>query len=172
MTAQTDRLNTALAGRSRILRELGEGGMASAYLCEDLRHDRKVALKLLKPELGPANAFDPRVPPDRRLLAYLSNEGEGDAGLLLGPAPGRQALCVHGAGTGWGGTGSVFRPAELVRGASPGRGGRQVTACGRARGRDAGSRSALIETSSRTNASSGACIPPCVRRAAIRRSRR
>ena len=52
MTAQTDRLNTALAGRYRIERHLGEGGMASVYLCEDLKHDRKVALKLLKPELA------------------------------------------------------------------------------------------------------------------------
>jgi eukaryotic-like serine/threonine-protein kinase len=52
VTQQTDRLNTALAGRYRIERHLGEGGMASVYLCEDLKHDRKVALKLLKPELA------------------------------------------------------------------------------------------------------------------------
>ena len=52
MTTQTDRLNTALAGRYRIERHLGEGGMATVYLCDDLKHDRKVALKLLKPELA------------------------------------------------------------------------------------------------------------------------
>ncbi len=52
MTQQTDRLNTALAGRYRIERELGAGGMATVYLAEDIKHDRRVALKLLKPELA------------------------------------------------------------------------------------------------------------------------
>ena len=48
----TDRLNTALADRYRIEHELGKGGMATVYLAEDLKHDRKVALKVLKPELA------------------------------------------------------------------------------------------------------------------------
>jgi len=52
MPSQIDRLNTALAGRYRIERELGEGGMATVYLCEDIKHKRNVALKLLKPELA------------------------------------------------------------------------------------------------------------------------
>ena len=52
MSAQTDRLNTALAGRYRIERHLGEGGMAAVYLAEDLKHKRHVAIKLLKPELA------------------------------------------------------------------------------------------------------------------------
>ena len=52
MPSQIDRLNTALAGRYRIERELGEGGMATVYLCEDVKHKRHVALKLLKPELA------------------------------------------------------------------------------------------------------------------------
>ena len=43
----TDRLFTALADRYRIERHLGEGGMATVYLAEDLKHDRKVALKVL-----------------------------------------------------------------------------------------------------------------------------
>ena len=47
----TDRLNTALAGRYRIDRELGAGGMATVYLAEDVKHHRKVALKVLRPEL-------------------------------------------------------------------------------------------------------------------------
>ncbi len=46
------RLNAALADRYRIERELGQGGMATVYLAEDLKHDRKVALKVLKPELA------------------------------------------------------------------------------------------------------------------------
>ena len=46
------RLNAALEGRYRIERELGEGGMAKVYLAGDLKHERKVALKVLKPELA------------------------------------------------------------------------------------------------------------------------
>ncbi|HTJ37867.1 MAG TPA: protein kinase [Dactylosporangium sp.] len=45
-------LEAALADRYRIERELGRGGMATVYLAYDLRHDRKVALKVLKPELA------------------------------------------------------------------------------------------------------------------------
>jgi serine/threonine-protein kinase len=47
-----DRLATALADRYRIERELGQGGMATVYLAHDVRHDRKVALKVLRPELS------------------------------------------------------------------------------------------------------------------------
>ena len=46
-----DRLTRALAGRYRVERELGAGGMATVYLARDLRHDRDVAIKVLKPEL-------------------------------------------------------------------------------------------------------------------------
>jgi len=48
----TDRLEAALAGRYRIERKLGEGGTASVYLAEDLKHERKVAVKILRPELA------------------------------------------------------------------------------------------------------------------------
>ena len=48
----TDQLNVALAGRYRIEREVGVGGMATVYSARDIKHDRRVALKVLKPELG------------------------------------------------------------------------------------------------------------------------
>jgi len=47
-----DRLRKALADRYSIEREIGSGGMATVYLARDSRHDRQVALKLLKPELN------------------------------------------------------------------------------------------------------------------------
>jgi serine/threonine-protein kinase len=46
------RLATALADRYRIERELGAGGMATVYLAQDLKHDRRVAVKVLRPELA------------------------------------------------------------------------------------------------------------------------
>lgn len=45
-------LRTSLADRYEIDREIGAGGMATVYLAHDLRHDRPVALKVLKPDLG------------------------------------------------------------------------------------------------------------------------
>ena len=48
----TQRLSTALAGRYQIERRVGVGGMATVYLAEDLKHKRKVALKVLKPDLA------------------------------------------------------------------------------------------------------------------------
>ena len=47
-----DRLKTALADRYVIEREIGAGGMATVYLAEDLKHKRKVAVKVLRPELA------------------------------------------------------------------------------------------------------------------------
>ena len=41
-----------MARTTRSERELGEGGMATVYLAEDLKHNRKIALKVLKPELS------------------------------------------------------------------------------------------------------------------------
>ena len=47
-----ERLAAVLADRYRIARELGQGGMATVYLAHDLKHDRKVAIKVLRPELA------------------------------------------------------------------------------------------------------------------------
>ena len=52
MTEITSQLSSALADRYRLERHLGEGGMATVYLAHDLKHDRKVAVKVLKPELS------------------------------------------------------------------------------------------------------------------------
>ncbi|MBI4501987.1 MAG: protein kinase [Gemmatimonadetes bacterium] len=52
MTDVVDRLKMALADRYAIERELGRGGMATVYLAEDLKHRRKVAIKVLHPELA------------------------------------------------------------------------------------------------------------------------
>jgi predicted ATPase len=53
-----DRLRTALAGRYHIDRELGRGGMATVYLAQDLKHDRPVAVKVLRPELAAGLGVD------------------------------------------------------------------------------------------------------------------
>ena len=47
-----NRLNSALEGRYAVKEEIGQGGMAVVYLAEDLKHHRKVALKILRPELA------------------------------------------------------------------------------------------------------------------------
>ncbi|MFQ5549835.1 MAG: protein kinase, partial [Gemmatimonadales bacterium] len=52
MTEVTARLSTALADRYAFQRHVGEGGMATVYLAHDLKHDRNVAVKVLRPELA------------------------------------------------------------------------------------------------------------------------
>ena len=52
MTDPLARLRAALAERYAIERELGAGGMATVYWAKDLRHDRAVAIKVLRPELA------------------------------------------------------------------------------------------------------------------------
>lgn len=47
-----DALATALANRYELLRELGRGGMATVYLARDLRHQARVAIKVLRPDLA------------------------------------------------------------------------------------------------------------------------
>ena len=52
MNTSSERLGAALSGRYRIEREIGAGGMAPVYLARDIRHDREVALKVLRPDLS------------------------------------------------------------------------------------------------------------------------
>ena len=47
-----DRLRAQLADRYALDREIGSGGMATVYLAVDTRHHRKVAIKVLRPELS------------------------------------------------------------------------------------------------------------------------
>jgi serine/threonine protein kinase len=50
--SDTSPLAQALSDRYVIERELGQGGMATVYLAHDVKHDRKVAVKVLRPELA------------------------------------------------------------------------------------------------------------------------
>ena len=70
------RLATALADRYRIERELGQGGMAVVYLAQDVRHDRRVALKVLRAELAAARG-PPRVQRAIRVTARRRHPHHG-----------------------------------------------------------------------------------------------
>jgi serine/threonine-protein kinase len=52
LVTQLEQIGGALGGRYAVERELGRGGMATVYLADDLKHRRKVAIKVLRPELG------------------------------------------------------------------------------------------------------------------------
>ena len=52
MSDPISRLNAALEDRYVIESEIGQGGMATVYLARDLKHERQVAIKVLKPELA------------------------------------------------------------------------------------------------------------------------
>ena len=68
----SDALSTALANRYRIERELGTGGMATVYLAHDVRHDRQVALKVLKPDVAESLGRD-RFVREIRMAARLTH---------------------------------------------------------------------------------------------------
>ena len=72
LTDHTARLISALAGRYRIESELGRGGMALVYLAHDVHHDRKVALKVLHPDLGAALGPE-RFRREIQVLSHLSH---------------------------------------------------------------------------------------------------
>ncbi|HET6795661.1 MAG TPA: protein kinase [Gemmatimonadales bacterium] len=71
-STQQDRLGAALAGRYTIERELGRGGMSTVYLADDLKHHRKVAIKVLRPELGALLGHE-RFTREIRMAASLSH---------------------------------------------------------------------------------------------------
>ncbi len=72
MTTPPDRLAAALSGSYRIEREVGVGGMATVYLAQDIKHDRKVALKILRPELTAAMGTD-RFPREIHIIAQMQH---------------------------------------------------------------------------------------------------
>ncbi len=65
-------LGTALGGRYEVVSALGHGGMATVYLARDLKHDREVALKVLRPDVGEALTRD-RFLREIRLAARLNH---------------------------------------------------------------------------------------------------
>ena len=81
-------LAAALSDRYTLEREVGAGGMATVYLAKDIKHDRDVALKVLRPELSSAMGTD-RFPREIRLVAsfnhphILSLYDSGEAGGFL-----------------------------------------------------------------------------------------
>jgi hypothetical protein len=66
------RLKAALADRYTIERELGSGGMATVYLAHDVRHERDVAVKVLRPELS-ASLFTDRFLCEVEVTANLNH---------------------------------------------------------------------------------------------------
>ena len=74
-TDVADRLNAALSGRYHIERELGQGGMATVYLADDIKNERKVALKVLKPELAAVVGAE-RFPAEINRLQVTFHNGE------------------------------------------------------------------------------------------------
>ncbi len=72
MTAPNTRLSEALSERYSIEREVGAGGMATVFLAEDKKHGRKVALKVLRPELAAAMGSE-RFPREIKMVAQFNH---------------------------------------------------------------------------------------------------
>ncbi|HXY69868.1 MAG TPA: protein kinase, partial [Gemmatimonadales bacterium] len=92
VTEVLDRLEGAIAERYRLERELGRGGMATVYLAHDLKHDRPVAIKILRPgEAGLGDEGAARFLREIRINARLDHphiltlidSGEADGLLYL-----------------------------------------------------------------------------------------
>jgi serine/threonine protein kinase len=84
----TEQLKVAIADRYLIERELGQGGMATVYLAHDVKHERKVALKVLRPELAAVIGGE-RFPAKIKVTANLQHphilplHDSGEAGTFL-----------------------------------------------------------------------------------------
>ena len=52
MSNDVERLQAAVSDRYEVIRELGHGGMATVFLARDIKHDRRVAIKVLQPEIA------------------------------------------------------------------------------------------------------------------------
>ncbi|MFL6727315.1 MAG: protein kinase domain-containing protein, partial [Sphingomicrobium sp.] len=72
MTTSFDRLRTAIASRYEIERELGHGAMATVYLARDLKHDRQVAVKVMRDDVGFAMGAE-RFKREIELVTHLSH---------------------------------------------------------------------------------------------------
>ncbi len=88
MTDDLERLRAALADRYALERELGQGGMATVYLAQDLRHERTVAVKVMRPDVASAVGAE-RFLREIKTTAHLSHphilpiHDSGEAGGLL-----------------------------------------------------------------------------------------
>ena len=100
MTGSIARLDSAVAGRYRVERELGAGGMATVFLAEDLKHHRQVAIKVLRPDLA-ASLGAERFLREIEIAARLSHPhilplhdsgGEGDVLFYVMPFVDGQSL--------------------------------------------------------------------------------
>jgi serine/threonine-protein kinase len=88
MVDPLDLLRTALEGRYMVERQIGQGGMATVYLARDARHDRPVAIKVLRPELAASIGAD-RFLREIKVAAHLQHPNilalydSGEAGGFL-----------------------------------------------------------------------------------------
>ena len=85
MSGALDRLAAALADRYRLERELGQGGMATVYLAEDLKHQRKVAIKVLRPELAAVLGAERFVQEADRVVGAAMSETIAEVAFPSGP---------------------------------------------------------------------------------------
>jgi serine/threonine protein kinase len=91
-----DRLKSALAGHYGIEREIGAGGMATVYLAHDIKHDRKVAVKVLRAELAAVLGAE-RFLQEIKVTANLQHPHIlplHDSGAADSPSPERRRLSV------------------------------------------------------------------------------